>query len=208
MKATSWLTRCYSLVLAIAATLLLSSLASAVEWWVAPNGTGNGSSQGSPSGDLQAMINGANAAGGDVINIAAGTYKPHATNRLISFEISGKNVSLRGGWTLGTPWTPSTDPTLTILSGNINNTNIATDNSYTVLKLSYSGAVPSGPTPTVISFLTITGGFANDGAGQDSGGGVRITNGAAPRLDRCRIIGNFAGTSANSSINRQLAESA
>ena len=150
-----------------------------------------------------------NATNGDTVLIAQGVYKPHTFTRSISFEITNKNLILRGGYinNSGT-WAHSGDPTLTILSGNINNTNIATDNSYTVLKLSYSGAVPSGPTPTVISFLTITGGFANDGAGQDSGGGVRITNGAAPRLDRCRIIGNFAGTSANSSINRQLAESA
>ena len=127
-------------------------------------------------------------------NIAQGTYKPHATVREISFQITNKNVSLKGGWIVGTPWTHSGNPALTILSGNINNTGIATDNSYTVLKLSHSGATNSG---TLIEYLTITGGFANDGAGQDSGGGVRITNGAAPRLHQCRIANNFAGTLGN-----------
>ena len=131
-------------------------------------------------------------------NIAQGTYKPHATVREISFQITNKNVSLKGGWIVGTPWTHSGNPALTILSGNINNTGIATDNSYTVLKLSHSGATNSG---TLIEYLTITGGFANDGAGQDSGGGVRITNGAAPRLHQCRIANNFAGGSTSRSAD-------
>ena len=65
MKSTI-IRRC-SLILAITAALFVSTSASATEWWVAPNGTGNGQSQGSPSGDLQAIIDHQQLQDGDVI---------------------------------------------------------------------------------------------------------------------------------------------
>ena len=187
-----------SLTIAFVAALWISAFALATDWYVDGSAGTNGSgSDTSPFNNLESALTNPSLNDLDHILIAQGTYKPTTgTDRTISFVIGTKNVSLKGGWIVGTPWTHSGNPALTILSGNINNTGIATDNSYTVLKLSHSGATNSG---TLIEYLTITGGFANDGAGQDSGGGVRITNGAAPRLHQCRIANNFAGSSANAS---------
>ena len=48
------------------------------------------------------MINAAssNPLSPDTINIAAGTYKPDASVRGVSFQITNKNVILRGGGTV------------------------------------------------------------------------------------------------------------
>ena len=118
-------------------------------------------------------------------------------NRAAFFDMKA-NVKIYGGFarTEGPSDFNLRNPAanITILTGDIGTQNTTTDNCYTVVKCTASGATNFN---CILDGVTITGGFANDGAGQDSGGGVRITNGAAPRLHQCRIANNFAGTLGN-----------
>ena len=118
-------------------------------------------------------------------------------NRAAFFDMKA-NVKIYGGFagTEGPSDFNLRNPAanITILTGDIGTQNTTTDNCFTVVKCTASSATNFN---CILDGVTITGGFANDGAGQDSGGGVRITNGAAPRLHQCRIANNFAGNSTN-----------
>ena len=122
-------------------------------------------------------------------------------NRAAFFDMKA-NVKIYGGFagTEGPSDFNLRNPAanITILTGDIETQNTTTDNCYTVVKCTASGATNFN---CILDGVTITGGFANDGAGQDSGGGVRITNGAAPRLHQCRIANNFAGGSTSRSAD-------
>jgi hypothetical protein len=184
-----------SKAIALAMATFFSSSALAANRYVDINASGGGiGSASSPWNNLQTALN--NCAAGDFIHVAQGTYKPGSL-RSDSFVLSttSHQVQLQGGWINngGGSWTFDPANAQTILSGNIGNQSSATDNCYTVLKLSNSGMTDSN---TVISFLTIRDGYANgDPFGSpDSGGGVHITNGASPRLHRCVITNNKAAS--------------
>jgi hypothetical protein len=193
--------RSFSRAVVITTAMLFAPIVSAATLYVDINapGGGDGLSPSTPWNNLQTALTSANS--GDTIRIAQGTYKPTTTtDRTVSFVISSKELILEGGWinSSGT-WSHSPVTAVTILSGNIGSTGSATDNSYTVLKLSHSSATNSG---TQIRHLTIRDGYAdnNNDATQRAGGGVRITAGA-PRFDYVKITNNVVGASFNSSTS-------
>ncbi|SOD18402.1 gliding motility-associated C-terminal domain-containing protein [Pedobacter xixiisoli] len=110
--------------------------------YVKAGGTGDGSSWAAASGDLQAMIN-ASAASGEVW-VAAGTYKPNrranaletitADDRYNSFVLK-KDVSVFGGFSGVETTKVGRDfaANASILSGNLGNQAIDTDNAYHVV---------------------------------------------------------------------------
>lgn len=110
--------------------------------YVKAGGTGDGSSWTSASGDLQAMIN-ASATGGQVW-VAAGTYKPNRranaletitlNDRYNSFVLK-KDVSVFGGFSGNeiTKENRNFTTNASILSGNLGNEAIDTDNAYHVV---------------------------------------------------------------------------
>lgn len=112
-------------------------------------GANNGSSWANAYTSLQAALAAANS--GDVVYIAGGTYKPHATNRDTAFSIKA-GVQVYGGYLgteTGTDLTePLTEARLTrlfnntnptILSGDIGTPGDFRDNSKTVVKVVNAG---------------------------------------------------------------------
>ena len=141
------------------------------------------------------------AAAGDVIWIAGGTYFPHhvlggggqpapGTNRAATFEWPWR-VSIQGGYFGHDSNDELRDPELypTILSGNIGSAGLDTDNSKTVVTL--------GPNPYdqttwdwdfELSGVTIEAGYATDpGIG---GGMTAASSEAYPLVQSCIIAGN------------------
>lgn len=104
--------------------------------YVRQGNDGDGSSWNTAFGQLTFALQ--NAQSGDTILISAGTYFPTTNNdRTATFSVPD-NVYLRGGYaTTGTPTFVENDPQLfpTILSGNIGDTAIAEDNSFTVVTI-------------------------------------------------------------------------
>ena len=116
--------------------------------------------------------------------VAAGTYYPtDGTDRNASFRF-GNNVQVYGGFrgdeTLRNQRNPKRN--VTILSGNIGNPNLDSDNSFNVVfnPLSCSNSVLDG--------FTITKGRGNSGSGMDSAGANAL-------IQNCRFVDNVAGLS-------------
>jgi hypothetical protein len=112
-------------------------MAQNIRSYVQAGGSGTGSSWADASGDLQAMVNA--SASGDQVWVAAGTYKPTTgTARTISFQMK-EGVAIYGGFA-GSEATLSARPAITfsqpsssILSGDIGTAGDASDNSYHVI---------------------------------------------------------------------------
>ncbi|GHT54547.1 hypothetical protein AGMMS49982_19410 [Bacteroidia bacterium] len=177
--------------------------------YVKPSGIGTGDSWATATGDLQSAID--NAAEGDEIWVAKGTYKPnHPANDLTTISSSNRdnafvmkaNVQIFGGFE-GTEssrdnrdWTTN----VTTLSGDIvpDATNKHLNSAYHVVIA--AGALGSA----CLDGFTITGGYANEIGGsidvnlksisKQNGGGVYIIN-SDIALANLIIDGNTAETS-------------
>lgn len=163
----------------------------------ASGGAQNGSNWANAFVDLQQALTAAQA--GDIIWVAAGTYKPTSTtNRHKSFQlVSG--VKMYGGF-------GGTETSLdqrdagkneTILSGNIGNASVPTDNSYHVL-------LGEGlDEHSTLDGFTVTGGYSYGEAlpfpfsDYEMGAGLLLLPGAnlpdsRPLIANCRFVNNHA----------------
>ena len=117
--------------------------------------------------------------------VAAGTYKPTTTtNRAIKFNIpSGNRIygGFAGTETLLNQRNFGLNPT--ILSGNIGNQAINTDNSATVVNFNLVN------NQTLLDGFTITDGYGVDGAGINTYAIGGISN---PTIENCKVIKNTA----------------
>ena len=161
--------------------------------YVKANATGanNGSSWTDAFTSLQDALSA--ACSGAQIRVAAGTYKPTAgTDRSISF-VMVNGVAVYGGFpNTGNPtltdrnW--ATNPT--ILSGNIGNTGVDTDNTYRVINNNFTSGSPLNNTAILDGFI-VEKGYANGGFPLSLGGGMWNAN-AAPLVRNCVFRNNFA----------------
>ena len=123
-----------------------------------------------------------NAQAADEIRVAKGTYYPtDGTDRTISFD-GTKDILLSGGYpNQGGARDIVANPT--ILSGNINNRTIDTDNSYHVLQLTY----------TSLDGFIIEKGYADGtNATFPAGGGIFLSNiGAPATISNCIFSNNL-----------------
>jgi predicted outer membrane repeat protein len=133
--------------------------------YVKPGGTGNGLSWSGAVGTISSAIS--MAVYGDQIWVASGTYKPTTTiDRNISIELKN-GVAIYGGFTgvetdlAQRNWVKN----LTIISGEIGNAAITTDNSYNVIKAIGTYSNPMDGT-TRLDGVIIENGYGNgDGGG-------------------------------------------
>jgi gliding motility-associated-like protein len=170
--------------------------------YVKVGGTGSGASWATASGDLQAMINA--AATGDEIWVAAGTYKPNrradatstitATDRYNAFVMK-KDVAIYGGFagTETSRFQRNVTSNLTILSGNIGDEAIDTDNAYHVV-------VASGDLGTAkLDGFTITKGYTS---GTGTGNSVTVNGNAIPPSRSPGIINYYSSAAYENLIIR------
>ncbi len=104
----------------------------------AASGSNNGSSWTNAYTSLQTALGAANAS--DELWVAAGTYKPHASDRTVSFAMKN-GVGIYGGF-LGTETQRSQrDPEahVTTLSGDIGTPSVSNDNSHHVVTAGGNG---------------------------------------------------------------------
>jgi len=126
--------------------------------------------------DLQDALT--NASSGDEIWVAEGTYKPHASDPSVSFELVA-GVDVYGGFDgietdrSGRDWTENT----ATLSGDITE-----DNSCHVVK---------GANNALLDGFTITKGNADGSYPNNSGGGIYCSS-ASPTIRNCVITDNSA----------------
>lgn len=133
----------------------------------------------------------ASAASGDEVWVQQGTYKP-GTVRTDTFTIMN-GVAVYGGF-LGTETQLSErnpDPANTILSGDIGDVDVYTDNSFHVVTIDNAG------TSTLLDGFTVTRGYVTDADGNAYGAGVLVTN-SSPTLNNLFITDNYAGNTVGS----------
>lgn len=184
----------------------------------APAG-GDGSSWASARNDLQAAL--ASAQAGDEIWVAQGVYKPHPTDRSISFDLKN-GVALYGGFIGVEDSLLQRNPANTsTLSGEIGGAG-TNDNSFHVTRainvngsavldgffITAGQAVNGGPWFWELSYggglfldaslgssPTIRGCIFSNNAASSSGGAIYIAGGSV-RLERCFFFGNRISGSA------------
>jgi hypothetical protein len=119
--------------------------------------------------------------------VAAGTYHPTSgSDRGATFQLAD-GVAIYGGFAGSETSLSERDwaTNVTILSGNIGDPGIDTDNSYHVV-------TGSGTDPTaVLDGFTITGGYAS-GSGDDDTGGGMINISGSPTLTNLILVDNYA----------------
>lgn len=148
-------------------------------------GSNDGTSWANAYTDLQMAL--ANSVSGTHLWIAEGRYTPHATDRTKSFVLKN-GVSLYGGFPAGggdgtiAARFPAGHPT--ILTGNINNTLLASDNSYHVV------TAQNVTTEIVLDGVTIADGYADQGWPNNVAGGLFLEN-SIVTLRNCVIRNNF-----------------
>ncbi|MGH7243279.1 MAG: choice-of-anchor Q domain-containing protein [Phycisphaerales bacterium] len=178
-----------SVCLCGAAVFLSTGSASAAVIYVnagaAPGG--NGSSWATARNDLQAALSAAQS--GDEVWVAQGVYKPHPTDRAVSFELKS-GVAIYGGFTGVEDSLLQRSPANTsTLSGEIN-AGGSSDNSYHVVHASNVSA------SALLDGFLITSGQALGGAGFASGYGgglyVDATLGLSPTLRGLTFSNNAA----------------
>jgi len=147
----------------------------------------NGTSWTDSFKDLQAALN--EAADGDQIWIAQGTYyTDSATDNTKSFVLN-KDLKLYGGFNATESLLTERDSTnnTTILSADIGVQNVSSDNSYHVITL------VSGAENAVIDGFTIRDGNAlSGGVGDFDNGGAIFNNGMSPVISNCIFASNNA----------------
>lgn len=160
-------------------------------WYVDATSTTNGpgTSWGTAFRSLRPAIKG--AAPGDCIWVAAGVYTPTGSLDRSKSLVIDKDLQLFGGFAgnelcmsdrAGLFWS-------TVLSGDIGQPGVATDNSYTVVTL--SGDLLFGMTRNVVlDGFRITGAF-NDSSGKAEGGGINAYLGSL-LLQNCFLRKNEA----------------
>ncbi|HEY7113085.1 MAG TPA: right-handed parallel beta-helix repeat-containing protein [Thermoanaerobaculia bacterium] len=147
--------------------------------------THDGASWASAFVDLQAALTAATAT--DEIWVAAGTYKPAATDPTASFALKN-GVGIYGGFAGTETLRSQRDPAghVTTLSGEIGAAGTG-DNSYHVVTA--DGAVTSS---AVLDGFTITAGHASGAATDQQRGGGMLVSGGSPTLSQLRFANNFA----------------
>jgi hypothetical protein len=153
-------------------------------------GSGDGSDWKDAFTTLTAALN--QAAAGQTIRVAAGTYYPTTgTDSTATFTLK-KGVEIDGGYsgvTSKDPDSQSLDPFVTILSGNLGNEN----NSSSENEFSYHVMTGNGlDSSTVLDGLTIIDGHADGSDSADqSGGGIDLTD-SSPSLQYCYLFDDSA----------------
>lgn len=173
----------------IASAFVASAWSSAAVIYVnaaAPAG-GNGASWAAARNDLQSAL--AAAQSGDELWVAQGVYKPHPTDRAVSFVLK-TGVALYGGFTGVEESILQRNPANTsTLSGEIN-TASTSDNSYHVVRAEYVDAT------AVLDGFLITSGMATDTLAYDRarGGGIYIDASfvGCPTIRGCTFSNNAA----------------
>lgn len=150
---------------------------------------GDGSSWTLAMSDLQAALLSAQPT--DEIRVAAGTYRPDqgTDDRQATFDLPDA-VVVRGGYAgLGASDPDARDPLLyeTILTGEIGDPGLLTDNSYHVVTAIGVGAA------TVLDGFVIEKGCADAGYPDDNGAGIFL-NGGALTVTACRLQDHFAAS--------------
>ncbi|GAA5480861.1 choice-of-anchor Q domain-containing protein [Haloferula sargassicola] len=149
-------------------------------------GGGNGSSWEQAYSTLSEAL--AAAQPGDEVWVAGGTYRPTADNdRTKSFELAD-GVSLYGGFAGNESVREQRDTAknLTILSGEIGDPEMVSDNSYHVVRASGFG------TTCHLDGFTVTGGQADGPTDEDLEGGGILANSATLALRECVIESCYA----------------
>ncbi len=152
-------------------------------------GSNDGGSWANAFNDLQSVIALANSCDDlDTIYVKEGTYKPTFTNdRSQSFTI-GAGKHIYGGFPfLGTPTFAQRNPLIypTVLSGNIGNTSLSSDNSFHTILTSTIVSKPS-----TLSGFVVQDGNANGIAENGQGGG--LLNRGNLLIDQCKFMNNNA----------------
>jgi hypothetical protein len=173
-------------IVLLAFVILYSLYANATHWYVNINATGanNGTSWVDAFTDLQLGLGA--TVGGDSVWVAQGVYKPTTTTtRTISFVLP-TSCKVFGGFN-GTETLLSQRnfiTNVTILSGNIGNTTLTSDNSYTVVSASN------------VSSSTLLDGFkiiaGHNTVGSYQGPGFNNKNGS-PTISNCIFQDNYSG---------------
>jgi hypothetical protein len=130
------------------------------------------------------------------IRVASGVYLPKykhggATDRHKTFKMVS-NVNIYGGFAAPLPSGATAFGSagrngVSVLSGDIGTANVNTDNAYHVVTASGVAATP------VLSGFTVTGGNANGGGNDNTGGGLYL-DASAPKLEYLKVSGNAATT--------------
>jgi hypothetical protein len=156
-----------------------------------PDDSGDGLTWGTAHKYLQTALVAAQS--GDQIWVAQGTYKPTTspTDRSASF-IMKENVKIYGGFTSGQAnltdrnSNPATNNTM--LSGDINNDNALSGNSYHVVFNNENGLTAAA----VLDGFTVTGGNADGNSSPSNEGGGMYTSAGSPTLSNCSFRANNA----------------
>ena len=134
------------------------------------------------------------AVAGDEIWVAAGTYKPHASDRSASFNLKS-SVSIYGGF-IGTEtnrsernWFQNASVLSGDLSGNDSGFSNNGDNSYHVV---------IGADNAILDGFTIRGGNANYNSGYYSYGGGLLAVSVSPTIRNCKFVNNASAGGSSS----------
>ncbi len=180
-------------IIVIITCLLFHFSSSAQIFYVAPNGTGDGTSWNNATSDLHSLLE--MTSPGDEIWVVAGVYFPDPIDREASFVIPS-GVAVYGGFTGMETSRTERDPLInfTILSGAIGATT-NDDNSYSVIRTTNVNA------NTVVDGFIIEEGTANaDNGGFENpnraGGGwhnlATSGNESSPTINNCIFKNNYA----------------
>ncbi|MFY0672605.1 MAG: hypothetical protein JXQ87_04345 [Bacteroidia bacterium] len=165
---------------------------------VSASGSNNGTSWVNAYTELQDALD--NAAGGDNIYIAEGTYTPQytlssttpsSTDRNNAFHIANKDVTISGGWDASTGTQTGNN---TVLSGDIGTASVSSDNAYHVF-------VSVGQTNSAVfeKLVFVDGSALTICAGSPTFGGVTVyncsgsavnMNNSSPVFNNCAFIAN------------------
>ncbi|MGE3180318.1 MAG: hypothetical protein AB7N71_01710 [Phycisphaerae bacterium] len=153
------------------------------------NGLGHGASWANAFSSLVTALSTARVAGGQNTEmwVANGQYRPTTTtDRNASFRIPN-HIEMYGGFAGSETSIDQRGLLLTYLNGNIGNTSLQTDNSYTVVVADLTAA------DTIIDGFRIHNGYDSDNGTVDGGhgGGMRLQGGSAT-IRNCTFVSNYS----------------